>query len=53
MNKIDQIVETLDKRGESDAYVVEYLKDIIKGLQAVAPKQVNNYLYIIILNQQH
>jgi hypothetical protein len=53
MNQIDQIVETLDKRGESDAYIVEYLRDIIKGLQVVAPKQVNNYLDITIQNQQH
>jgi hypothetical protein len=50
-NQIDQIVETLDKRGESDAYIVEYLKDIIKGLQQVAPHPVNVYLNITLKNQ--
>lgn len=50
-NKIDQIIETLDKRKESDSYIVEYLRDIIKGLQQVEPKKVNSYLDIVIQNQ--
>jgi len=52
-NQIDQIVDNLDKRHESSEYIVEYLKDVIKGLQRVAPRQVNAYLEITLHNQQN
>lgn len=53
MDKIDQIVENLDKRSESNEYIVEYLIDIIKGIRKTSPKQVDSYLDIVIHNQQH
>lgn len=52
-NQIDQIVDKLDKRNESSEYIVEYLKDVIKGLQQVATRQVNAYLEITLHNQQN
>jgi hypothetical protein len=52
-NQIDQIVDNLDKRNESSEYIVEYLKDVIKGLQRVSPRRVNAYLEITLHNQQN
>ena len=52
MNKIDQIVENLQDRGESKEYIIDYLTDIIKGLQQVAPKQVDSYLDVTLRNQE-
>ena len=49
---IDQIVENLQDRGESKEYIIDYLTDIIKGLQQVAPKQVDSYLDVTLRNQE-
>jgi len=53
MEKIDQIVENLDKRSESNSYIVEYLIQIIKGIQRIAPNQVDYILDCSLHNQQH
>ena len=51
--KIDQIIETLDqKSNESNAYIIEYLVQIINGIERLAPKQVNYILDAAIHNQQ-
>ena len=50
MNKIDQIIETLRVRGENQEYIIAYLADIVKGLQAVATYPVNVYLDVTIHN---
>jgi predicted KAP-like P-loop ATPase len=49
---IDQIVENLQDRGESKEYIIDYLTDIIKGLQQVASKQVDSYLDVTLRNQE-
>ena len=50
-NKVDWIVEKLDKKSnESNADTIEYLANIIKGLQSVSPKPVNSYLDVTMWN---
>jgi len=47
---IDQIVDNLRVRGENSEYIISYMKNIISGLQAVAPKPVKGYLDVTIHN---
>jgi hypothetical protein len=51
-NQIDQIVSNLKNRGESNEYIIFYLKLIINGLQEMAPSKVSNYLDITLHNQE-
>jgi hypothetical protein len=37
-------------RGENPEYIISYMKKIISGLQAVAPKPVTGYLNVTIHN---
>lgn len=54
MSKIEQIVENLDqKSNESNAYIIEYLIDIINAIEKIAPNQVNLILDTSLHNQQH
>jgi hypothetical protein len=47
---IEQIVDNLRVQGKNPEYIISYLKKIISGLQAVAPKPVTGYLNVTIHN---
>jgi hypothetical protein len=50
IDHIEQIIGILRERGESPEYIISYMKDIIKGLQALSPKPVEGYLNVTIHN---
>lgn len=49
-SRIEKILEILSDRNESDQYIIDYLTDIISGLEEVEPKKVKKYLDITIHN---
>lgn len=48
--QIEQITQILLGRGESEKYIIDYLKCIVDGLCSISPKQSKGYLDVTIHN---